>query len=124
MSLEQAIEDNTKTLRELIALIRETPVGKFLPYSQVQVVTEKVVAASSTTASTPAATDSAPAATAVTYDVLKTAFLALIRQLGSAEAAKAAVLTPLGLSDLKSNEGKPDLFPAIMEKITQAKAAV
>lgn len=122
MSLEQAIEENTKTLQALIALIRETPIGKFVPDAAIK---PALVDASAQAPSKVAAV-SAAAATgeAITYDTLKNAFLALIRQLGSAEAAKTAVLTPLGLSDLKSNENKPDLFPAILEKITQAKAAV
>jgi hypothetical protein len=123
MSLEQAVAENTSAIRDLITMLavtRSTP-------TQSTTVAATVTKQPDTPATTQPVQQTAPTSTtpaAITYDTVKTAFLALIRQLGSAEAAKVAALTPLGLSDLKSNENKPDLFPAILEKITQAKAAV
>lgn len=123
MSLEQAVADNTAAINALIAKLNGITLVAGAPTTLRPAVTVNV---STKQPDAPAATQPVQQATpaAITYDTLKNAFLALIRQLGSAEAAKTAVLTPLGLSDLKSNENKPDLFPAILEKITQAKAAV
>ena len=133
MSLEEkieentiALEENTTTLNKLIALIKETPVGKFVPVAAPPAVVPGGLASRLTAdektkeAPLPASTDKV----AIPYSKLSAAFLEVIKLLGSGAKAKAAVLDPLGLANLKDNAEKPELFPAIMEKIEAAKAAV
>lgn len=122
MSLEQAVEENTKAIRELIVIL--TLQSKAAVHSEI--VSSPVAAATGkqvVVEKQPSAEVKSDAATAITYKELSEAFLALIRKLGSAAEAKKRVLDPLGLADLKSNQEKTDLFPAIMEKIKVASKA-
>lgn len=118
MSLEQAVTDNTVAIRDLIAALSKSSgvaAAPLLGNSSSTAVVEKAVVVPSAAASDVSTID-------ITYEQLSKEFLALIRKLGSAAAAKAAVLTPLGLENLKDNSSKVELFPAIWEKIQKAAA--
>lgn len=119
--LQAALEENTKAMKELTARI--VGVAATSPTATVKIATASTVHTTGVAVPSehPAAVSVDTAA--ITYKELSECFLGLIKLLGTAAAAKKAVLEPLQLVDLKSNQDKPEIFPAIMEKIKAAEAA-